>query len=90
MQCDLDVFAGTRGPAMMAPTGVEVKIGQRWREVDPRFTRIVEVIGLDEEKQKVQIQWVRKSWARLSRFNGKRGGYALFSAGKGLNDRQNF
>jgi len=61
---------------MTTPLGVEIKVGQKWREVDPRFTRIVEVIALDEASQKVQIQWVRKSWASIRRFNGKLGGYA--------------
>jgi hypothetical protein len=75
---------------MKSPTGVEIAVGQKWREVDPRFTRVVEVVGTDHLGflgiGAVQIQTVypeksaRRSWARLSRFNGKRGGYALEAA----------
>ncbi len=64
---------------MKTSLGIEIRIGQKWREVDPRFSRIVDVIAIDEENQKVQIQWVRKSWASAKRFNNKRGGYELVS-----------
>lgn len=60
---------------MVAPVGIEIEIGQKWREVDPRFTRIVEVVGFDADIKKVQIRGIRYAWARLERFNGKRGGY---------------
>jgi hypothetical protein len=73
---------------MKSPTGIEIKLGQIWREVDPRFVRFVEVIGKDSQgfdcSGAVMIRTcgsLRKgSWCRLSRFNGKRGGYELESA----------
>ncbi len=60
----------------------EIKIGQVWEEVDPRFTRqvvIMEVTSLTQPKgiQIMNAQTNRKSWASASRFNGKRGGYRL-------------
>lgn len=63
-----------------------VKVGQVWKEVDPRFERYVEVIGVDEQEQKATIMLAARSGdhagsratkAGLKRFNGKRGGYAL-------------
>jgi hypothetical protein len=73
---------------MKSPNGVEIELGQRWKEVDPRFERIVEVVGLDSEsfdrQGGVMIRTVGSrrigTWARLSRFNGKRGGYELVEA----------
>lgn len=62
---------------MLAPCGVEIKLGQRWREADRRYTRVVTVIAIDEANKRVQIQWVVKTWARLDRFNGKSNGYKL-------------
>jgi hypothetical protein len=64
----------------------EIKKGQRWMEVDPRFRRIVEVLEVREgDIKSVLIASVdpatnnvgRKNWASKSRFNGKRGNYAL-------------
>jgi hypothetical protein len=68
---------------MNAPCGVEIELGKKWREVDPRFERIVEVVGLDGEsfggEGGVMIRTLGSkrfgTWARLSRFNGRRGGY---------------
>ena len=72
---------------MKSPTGVEIVIGQLWREVDSRFERIVRVANTDSVSEKVQIECTSVGsnfgrgsgarWAKLSRFNGKRGGYAL-------------
>ena len=91
---------------MQAPCGVEVEIGQKWQEVDPRFDeRIVEVVGFGEvdrlvttrsmgitsaHTEKVPVIQIksggrllpakvafRTTQAKLSRFNGKRGGYKL-------------
>ena len=64
---------------MKTPTGVELKVGQRWQEVDPRFDRVVEVLGWSTDAGKVQIRGLgerRISWANVSRFNGKLRGYA--------------
>lgn len=64
----------------------EIKKGQRWKEVDPRFSRVVEVLEVREgDIKSVLIASVdpftntvgRKNWASKSRFNGKRGNYAL-------------
>lgn len=66
-------------------------LGDIWQEVDPRFRRHVMVIGEHGgPKDSVQIQgcyrvpetigwkfYGRRRWASKSRFNGKRGGYAL-------------
>lgn len=57
---------------------VEIKKGQVWREVDPRYERKIEVVGFCEETGKVIIQsGGRITKARRDRFNGKRGGYEL-------------
>jgi hypothetical protein len=64
----------------------DVKIGQQWKELDGRFSRMVVVIALDGERQKVCISKFdpltgkllgRKTWASRERFNGKRGGYEI-------------
>jgi hypothetical protein len=60
---------------MKTPTGIELKTGQIWQEVDPRFTRLVEITGLDADTQRVQLNG--RSWAKLKRFNGKSHGYKL-------------
>lgn len=69
----------------------EIRVGQIWREVDPRLYRHVEVIKVhDGEIKSVLICAVnpvtrergRKTWASKGRFNGKRGGYALIQEGK--------
>lgn len=57
------------------PMGIRLQIGQRWQEVDSRFTRYVTVIGFDFTKKKVHIKHGRKTWAKLERFNGKAHGY---------------
>ncbi|MBU0917898.1 MAG: hypothetical protein KKD97_16255 [Gammaproteobacteria bacterium] len=63
-----------------------VKVGQIWKEVDPRFDRYVEVIGVNDQEQKATIMLAARSGghagsrstkASLKRFNGKRGGYEL-------------
>jgi hypothetical protein len=67
---------------MKSPCGIEIKIGQKWREMDTRFwtsQRIVEVVGYDPHLKRVQIQNVRITWASLHRFHGKNGGYKYVS-----------
>lgn len=57
-----------------------IKIGQRWKEVDPRMNRVVEVVGFDRDSGKILILYAGKTTkAKPERFNGKRGGYALVS-----------
>lgn len=62
---------------------MEIKIGQIWQEVDPRFTRYVLVVDADEENWYVRGCTIdgeftprsRALRAMEERFNGKRGGY---------------
>lgn len=57
-----------------------IRIGQRWRERDGRFNRIVTVAGFCQETGKVVIEYAgKKTKARADRFNGKSGGYELLS-----------
>ncbi len=63
---------------------MEIKAGQIWKEVDPRFDRKI-VITLAKD-QDVKVRGCddqgnfkprsREAWANKDRFNGKRGGYA--------------
>ena len=64
----------------------EIKVGQIWREVDPRFNRYVQVIEIASGSVKsIKIATIdlatnmlcRSNWASRERFNGKRGGYEL-------------
>ncbi len=50
--------------------GIEFWIGQKWRERDGRFNRVVDVIGWDILTKSVQIKSVRRTWARADRFDG--------------------
>lgn len=73
---------------MKTPIGLDIEVGQRWREVDPRFNRIVAIVEIDERGEGSVLlrnatktggqgsRGYRTTWAKLSRFNGKRGGYA--------------
>lgn len=57
-------------------------IGSKWREVALRVTRTVQVIRYDLVNRRVRISCLetqRLTWAKLERFNGKSGGYALLS-----------
>ncbi|MBI3375306.1 MAG: hypothetical protein HY017_26605 [Betaproteobacteria bacterium] len=54
-------------------------VGSRWREVDERVARTVQVIRYDLVKGRVRINCIETqqlTWAKPERFNGKRGGYA--------------
>lgn len=64
----------------------EIKVGQIWREVDPRLNRYVQVLVVGESAIKsICVATIdistnalgRKNWASRERFNGKRGGYEL-------------
>jgi hypothetical protein len=61
----------------------EIRIGQKWQEVDHRFTRILEVVGFCDKTGKVILKTDgiggRKTKAMRERFNGKRGCYKLIS-----------
>lgn len=67
---------------MIAPCGIEIKVGQVWQEVDPRHEWIRQVIGFGTGRNagKVELAGIesgRVSYARPDRFNGKRSGYKL-------------
>jgi hypothetical protein len=63
------------------------QVGEHWQEQDPRHPRTVEVLELDALGGRVKIRAVEARqdgkahsnarWAKFSRFNGKRGGYAF-------------
>ncbi|MGJ4857020.1 hypothetical protein ACN6KF_003004 [Labrys sp. La1] len=59
----------------------EIKIGQIWREVDPRYPNLPQKVVLGFENGKVVLAtagiFTRKTKAQPERFNGKRGGYQL-------------
>ena len=59
-------------------SGVQFWIGQRWKEKDKRFDRIVEVVGWDIPRGRVKIKYVRTTWALAYRFgSGRSNGYSL-------------
>jgi hypothetical protein len=54
-------------------------VGSKWRELDSRVKRTVEIIRYDRAKGLIRINCIetqRLSWAKPERFNGKSGGYA--------------
>ena len=54
-------------------------IGSKWKDLDSRVQRTVEVIRYDHAKPRVRIACIetqRLTWAKPERFNGKSGGYA--------------
>jgi hypothetical protein len=53
-------------------------IGSKWKEVDSRVQRTIEVIRLDLPNHRVRINCLetqKLTWAKPERFNGKSGGY---------------
>ena len=66
----------------------EIRKRQIWREVDPRFERYVRIVdvGNDVIVRSVVFDgtlWVdkpksREAYAKLTHFNGKRGGYDFY------------
>jgi hypothetical protein len=51
----------------------------KWKELDSRVERTVEVVRYDHAKPRIRIvclETQRLSWAKPERFNGKPGGYA--------------
>jgi hypothetical protein len=56
----------------------EIKIGQVWQEVDPRFTGPHKtVIGFAEDGRVITTTGAKTTKSKRERFNGKRGGYKL-------------
>ena len=53
-------------------------VGSKWKEVDTRVRRTVEVIRHDMANRRVRINCIetqKLTWAKPERFNGKSGGY---------------
>lgn len=53
-------------------------VGSKWKEVDTRVERTVEVIRHDTANRRVRINCLetqKLTWAKPERFNGKSGGY---------------
>lgn len=53
-------------------------VGSKWKEVDTRVARTIEVIRHDMANGRVRINCIetqRLTWAKPERFNGKSGGY---------------
>jgi len=60
-------------------------IGSKWKERDLRIDRTIEVVRYDVTKHRVRIVCLetdRLTWAKVERFDGKSGGYALVTAKK--------
>jgi hypothetical protein len=53
-----------------------IKIGQKYQEVDSRFTRIIVVTGIDGDRVQIKCNG-RYTWANKKRFNGRSRGYRL-------------
>ena len=65
----------------MLPTPNEAKpyptVGSRWKDLDRRVQRTIQVVRLDTTKRRVRIHCIETdvlSWAKPERF-GKSGGY---------------
>ena len=53
-------------------------VGSRWKDLDRRVKRTIQVVRLDPTKRRVRIHCIETdvlSWAKPERFNGKSGGY---------------
>jgi hypothetical protein len=53
-------------------------VGSKWKEVDTRVQRTIEVIRHDMANRRVRINCLetqKLTWAKPERFNGKSGGY---------------
>jgi len=53
-------------------------VGSKWKEIDTRVKRTIEVIRHDLQNGRVRINCLetqRLTWAKPERFNGKSGGY---------------
>jgi hypothetical protein len=58
--------------------GAYPPVGSKWKEVDTRVKRTVEVIRHDVANGRVRINCLetqKLTWAKPERFNGKSGGY---------------
>lgn len=60
-------------------------IGSKWKELDSRATRTVQVVRYDTQKRRVRIACLETdtlTWAKVERFNGKSKGYGLVAPAK--------
>jgi hypothetical protein len=58
-------------------------VGSKWKELDFRVVRIVQVVRYDLSRRRVRIACLetdKLTWAKVERFNGKSKGYGLVSA----------
>lgn len=52
-------------------------VGQIWKEADPRVTREIEILKIGQAEAVIQtVGSKRQTLAKLTRFDGKRGGYS--------------
>jgi len=57
-------------------------VGSRWKDLDRRVKRTIQVVRLDTAKRRVRIHCIETdvlSWAKPERF-GKSGGYTLIQS----------
>lgn len=62
----------------MAAKGLHPAVGSKWKELDRRVKRTVQIVRHDPAKRRVRIYCLETqqlSWAKPERFNGKSGGY---------------
>ena len=76
--CEIVALRGRRGITIRRMKSVFPPVGSKWKEVDTRVTRPVEVIRHDLANGRVRINCLetqKLTWAKPERFNGKSGGY---------------
>jgi hypothetical protein len=62
----------------MAAKGPHPPVGSKWKELDRRVKRTVQIVRHDPANGRVRIYCLETkqlSWAKPERFNGKSGGY---------------
>ncbi len=62
----------------MTPLGIQLEVGQEWKENDKRVNTTFKIAGWNTKTERVQLDRgpMFKTWAALRRFNGKSGGYS--------------
>jgi hypothetical protein len=76
--CEIVALRGRRGINIRRMKSVFPPVGSKWKEVDTRVKRTVEVIRHDLANGRVRINCLetqKLTWAKPERFNGKSGGY---------------
>jgi hypothetical protein len=66
----------------MAAKGPHPPVGSKWKELDRRVKRTVQIVRHDPANRRVRIYCLETqqlSWAKPERFNGKSGGYVRLS-----------